>query len=125
MSKNKETNNIVAVYGSLKQGLGNHRLLEHSSASFLGKHQTKPEYTMLHLGGFPGLVKAGETPIQCELYSVDEDTMQRLDLLEGYPRFYDREQIETEHGDAWIYFLADGTGYGRRRVVESGNWGEE
>jgi len=32
-------------------------------------------------------------------------SLSRADHLEGYPRFYDRVQVPTSHGDAWVYFM--------------------
>jgi gamma-glutamylcyclotransferase (GGCT)/AIG2-like uncharacterized protein YtfP len=62
----------VVVYGSLRQGFGNHGLLTRHKARFVGFVMTPPEYTMLHLGGFPGLIRSGETAIKCELYEVSD-----------------------------------------------------
>jgi gamma-glutamylaminecyclotransferase len=112
----------IVVYGSLRRGFGNHRLLEDSD--FIGRVTTRPEYTMLHLGGFPGLVSGGETTIVCELYSVDDDTLRDLDRLEGHPSFYTRTPIEVldESGntiEAEIYLLARNRNY---PVVASGDW---
>jgi gamma-glutamylcyclotransferase (GGCT)/AIG2-like uncharacterized protein YtfP len=114
--------NYVAVYGSLRQGLGNHRLLEQSE--LVGIHTVSLPYTMLDLGSFPGLVrnKWKTTPITVEVYAVDDETMESLDWLEGYPRFYNREQVEIGDKEAWIYFLADRTQYVRTATVASGDW---
>ena len=111
----------VMVYGTLKKGHGNHRLLERST--LLGTTETGPKYTMLHLGGFPGILRGGETPIQGEVYEVNEDTLLgSLDRLEGYPSFYDREITTTKFGDAWIYFLANDKHYEGCPVVKGGEW---
>jgi gamma-glutamylcyclotransferase (GGCT)/AIG2-like uncharacterized protein YtfP len=111
--------NKVFVYGTLKKGHGNHRLLEGSK--LLGNVITKPMFTMVSLGGFPGVLLEGSTPIVGEVYEVDEVTMQHLDYLEGYPNFYDRTQIHTEHGSAWMYFLGP-TYKDSHDIVEDGDW---
>ena len=98
-------NKLVCVYGSLKRNFSNHKLLEGSE--MVGEMVTEPVYAMYHLGGFPGIVRNGDGHIHCEVYSVDEHTFEGLDMLEGYPRLYNRELIETKWGTAWIYFLAD------------------
>ena len=113
--------NKVAVYGSLRKGLHNHCVLEDSP--LLGTFVSKPEWTMLSLGSFPALVPGGDTPIVMEVYEVDPEVFASLDMLEGYPSFYDRETIETPMGDAWVYFLADAEGYGNT-IVPSGDWME-
>ncbi len=80
----------VFVYGTLKRGYGNHRLLEGSL--FLGEALTKGEFT-LYDGGFPYLKENGFSQIKGELYQVDDETFERLDHLEGYPSHYNR--VET------------------------------
>lgn len=98
---------LVAVYGSLRSGLGNHRLLE------TAKRQTDgiipSGFCMYSLSAFPGLVKEEpSTNIVVEVYEIDtEQRIQRLDMLEGYPSFYDREEVTLEDGRiCWVYFLA-------------------
>lgn len=110
----------VAVYGSLRKGLGNHRLLEH--ATFIGKDQI-PNFEMYSLGAFP-FIRPSETTnlITIEVYEVDSDQFARLDMLEGYPSFYDRKLVNTEYGEAWIYFI-DQSPRDHDHVVE-GDWVE-
>lgn len=91
----------VFVYGTLKRGHGNHLLL--CASRFLGKCHTPPAYSLHDLGFFPGLVRDGHMPIPGEVFEVDHDTLAALDVLEGYPRFYDRELIDTPYGAAWVY----------------------
>jgi gamma-glutamylaminecyclotransferase len=108
----------VAVYGTLRRGFGNHRLLAHSK--FLGQTKTEPVFTMYgHL--VPWLSNNGTTSIVVEVYEVDQTTMESLDWLEGYPHFYDRKLIDTEFGEAWIYFI-DNRDSGA--IIESGDWAE-
>ncbi len=93
----------VAVYGSLKKGFGNHRLLER--AKMIGETFTKPEFHMGSFGAFPGIVK-GDKKVKVEVYEVDNNTFKNLDRLEGYPNFYNRKEPILENNDkAWIYFL--------------------
>lgn len=92
----------VFVYGTLKSGHGNHRLLQGSK--FLGR-STVDRFKMYSLGGFPAVVPSEDGVIQGEVYEVDDFTMTRLDRLEGYPNFYDRMIVSTEKGPAWIYYM--------------------
>jgi len=108
---------LVAVYGSLRDGLSNHRLLE--TAKPLGK-DTVTGFDMFSLGAFPYVRPTKEANnIVVEVYEVDENTFARLDMLEGYPSFYDRMKIATKYGDAWIYFIDE---YGKYPKVTSGDW---
>ena len=79
------------------------------------------EYTMLNLGMYPALILEGETPITVEVYDVDEDVFQSLDWLEGYPNYYNRKLINTQAGEAWIYFLDCGEEL-TNNCVTSGDW---
>lgn len=112
----------VLVYGSLKQGFGNHRLLEHvpcldNNVTFTG--------TMKSLGGYPCVTQHGSTVITGELYEVDDATLQRLDQLEGHPHYYERKIVETSAGPAWIYLIDDPSVYeGSTRLVHDGCWTE-
>lgn len=96
----------VGVYGTLKQGHGNHRLLEHvprSGVGFVSGHR-------LYQSGIPFLVadKTSEYDVLVELYDVDDETLSRLDSLEGHPRCYCRKELEVVLQDgsstiAWVY----------------------
>lgn len=116
----------VAVYGSLRQGMGNHGLL--SGQTFVGTTQTVENYAMYSLGGFPKISLRGEKvcPIVVEIYDVTDEGLDRLDMLEGYrgegmQNFYDRSLVETGEGPALIYHIEDGYG-GTRDLVEDGDW---
>ena len=101
----------VFVYGSLKQGYGNHRLLEDSK--FLGKYITRDaDFYMISLHSFPGVLKTegGEGfSISGELYEIDDATLKNLDILEGNGHFYKRELVEvlSFSEKAWMYVLMD------------------
>lgn len=109
---------LVAVYGSLRKGMGNHPLLERNDAQLLSTERIKG-FDMFSLGGFP-YIKPADGEITIEVYAVPITAMKDLDRLEGYPHFYDRMLVDTTKGQAWIYFIADyGSGYGK---VDSGDW---
>lgn len=109
----------VFVYGTLKQGFGNHRLLRNSK--FLGKAETQPIFTMISLGAFPAVLVDGDVAIKGEVYEVDENTMQQLDWLEGHPNFYRRIQVSTTLGPAWMYTIPSDRSREHSRIP-SGFW---
>lgn len=85
----------VFVYGTLKRGYENHRLL--ADATFLGKASTLDVYRMLD-GSFPVLRDVGPDrfPVSGELYDVDNETLGNLDELEGVAEgMYDRIEIDV------------------------------
>ena len=111
----------VLVYGTLRKGHSNHRLLH--NAEYMDTRNLCLPFVMKHLGGFPGLLPdRDEHWTVCELYKVDDDTFQRLDYLEGYPSFYNRSQIYLPEGPAWIYWLTDEEYYQHYPEIESGDW---
>lgn len=124
-----QSTHLVAVYGSLKQGFYNHRLLNNAPLVAVGK---VPGFAMYSMGLYPMAVRK-KGSIQVEVYAVDSATFQQLDRLEGYPNFYDRNQVVVNQADtakgpqlqltAWLYFgepqqVAD------LPRVRGGNWVE-
>lgn len=98
--------NLVFVYGTLKSSGKVRGLNQFPGATIVGKAKTTyPDYHMIDLGAFPGVLKKGKHHIQGEVWEVDEQTAEELDMIEGYPEFYNKEKTETTHGRAWMYFL--------------------
>ena len=108
----------VFVYGTLRRGQRNHALLE--SGRLLGPFITRPLYTMLDLGAYPAVVPGGSTAVTGEVYAVNAQTLASLDRLEGYPRRYTREILETPYGNAWFYIYLGRPG--DRRSIGAGDW---
>ena len=106
-------NNLVFVYGSLKQGFHNNRLL--NDAQFVCKALTiNNDYDMRSLGGFPGVTKLENGyHVTGEIYNVNDYTLENLDRLESNGTFYKREKIKAislsqpaaKAYDVWIYVL--------------------
>lgn len=116
---------LVFTYGSLRKGYGNHPLLDGSR--FVATAKTLPAYTMIHLGGFPGIIYGGETEIIGELYEVDARTLATLDQLEGHPGFYERQSIKvydaegTEY-NTYCYLLPEIWLEDAPYLIKSGDW---
>lgn len=109
---------LVFVYGSLRQGMGNHRVL--GDAEFLG-NATIEGWAMVSLGAYPAIYRCDGLSVIGEVYRCDDLTFARLDLLEGYPSFYNRSQVATAWGDAWVYHFEGSKVKGLPAVV-GGDW---
>ena len=110
----------VFVYGSLLRGLYNHHWL--GAAIFEGSATTQPEFCMVKLGRYPGLL-AGRSTIVGEVYRVDDAGLARLDELEAAPKLYQRKLRELADGShAWIYELSEPALYKDCDIVENGDW---
>lgn len=114
----------VAVYGSLLSGLGNNIILKDSLK--LGEEVISIPFKMVSLGAYPGLIPTEDNNnIKIEIYEVsDELFTNKLDRLEGYPDFYNRMEVNTSFGKAWIYFLNDYSFIDNYslQIVFSGDW---
>lgn len=115
---------LVFVYGTLKRGHGNHRVMQQAGGEFVGEALTAEKFPLV-VDGLPYLLdRSGEGHhVQGELYRVtDPEGWIRLDRLEGHPRFYRRRVIACEVGgasvEAWTYFLQGDYGrFGRLKAV--------
>lgn len=123
-----EKPHLVAVYGSLLSGLGNHRVMQRLGEEHyeLVGETTIPGFNLFPLGGFPG-IERGENSVKVEVYNVSNELLKGpLDRLEGYEEgssdndFYDRQLVKTEFGDAWIYIYVRGAG--QRAIIQDGDW---
>jgi gamma-glutamylaminecyclotransferase len=85
---------LLFLYGTLKRGQANHHLL--AGQRFLGEAVTSPFYRLFNKGPHPCLVKSeqGGVAIHGELWSVDEDTLVRLDAFEDAPYGFIRAPID-------------------------------
>lgn len=101
---------LIAVYGTLKKGYGNHLLL--TNAVYVDDAKTYSTYPLvIHGSGLPFLVdKPGSgKKVTVELYLVNQTELKRIDLLEGHPNWYERKKrrVTTTNGEVllpYIYF---------------------
>ncbi|MFW6179638.1 MAG: gamma-glutamylcyclotransferase family protein [Desulfohalobiaceae bacterium] len=105
--------NLLFVYGTLRQGCSNHKLLQ--NARYIGKGQSRRRFS-LYVDDYPYVLKTGETSsIKGEVYEVDQQTWQEVDILEGHPNWYcrERQEILLDSGGtvlAWMYFFPEARG---------------
>lgn len=114
----------VFVYGSLRKGFHNHdRFMV--GAKYLKDAETEPIYTMISLGGFPGVFEGGDTSVKGEVYEIGLSVLQQLDQLEGHPHFYRRTKIKLKDGtEARIYLYQPPVRDSeiRQFKIASGDW---
>lgn len=111
---------LVAVYGSLRKGMGNHLLIQREEGTLLSTERVSG-WEMYSYGGFP-FIRPADNPsdeITIEVYAMPVTAMRALDRLEGYPSFYDRKLVQTSKGQAWIYFIDQPS---NGRPVADGDW---
>ncbi|MES3006201.1 MAG: gamma-glutamylcyclotransferase family protein [Pseudomonadota bacterium] len=115
---------LIAVYGTLKSGMINHKLLE--EARLLGT-DFLDGIALYDLGDFPAARLEPSDGILVEVYEITDKELAVLDVLEECNHdkpeqgLYKRVQYSTGFGWAWIY-LYNGQVEGLRRVTKGGWW---
>lgn len=122
----------VAVYGTLKAGYNNHRVLG-NEAKLLGTGYTNKLYDMKD-SGFPVLLPNEKgKEVLVEVYEVPEEQLKALDRLEGVPRMYTREKtdvtfmLEQDSEELKDVFIYEGTPQFQKYpdyVSKEGRWHE-
>ena len=106
----------IFVYGTLKRGMSNSKYLPNYAIKHIQKATTKGTLYYISSGAYPCLKRCGNNLIHGELISVKdkywEEILANIDVLEGYPTFYNREiiQVINENGEkdfAWVYIFND------------------
>lgn len=127
----KEGNTFIATYGSLRRNMENFGVNAHGNGVFVGKGQTVENYDLYRFGRsyFPSVsLQHSESgkPVVVDIFEAPEGRtglQGSYDMLEGYPNFYNRSQIEIQLDDgntltAWIYHIDEQ----QDNRVESGDW---
>lgn len=117
---------LVAVYGSLLTNLGNHGLIKAIKAEPYGMGVVDDFNLYPYAGTSFPCIAEGTGQVVVEVYSTDDEGLQRLDGLEGYPRFYNRKQVKVagSGGDAdadgvWIYYHEQAP---NQQAISHGDW---
>ena len=111
---------LLAVYGTLKRGQGNHRVLPEGSV-LLGTTRLLG-WVMYDLGAYPTIVPSEDKrdSVFVEVYEVPD--LVSTDYLEGYPNHYDRKKVDVKLvGEVWVYFMHSVPKRARNRIT-SGIW---
>lgn len=110
---------LLFVYGTLLRGEPNHPQL--SDAAFVGSARTEPRYELVDLGGYPALVEDGATAISGEVYDVDPELLEQLDVFEEVPELYERKAIQLIEGCVHAYVMSRQRAAGAP-TIEDGRW---
>lgn len=114
------TKTKVFVYGTLKKG-NNIRGLDSlcADAKLIGEAETQRDsYSLFDLGAFPAVSPGGVHRIKGEVWEISEQLLnEQLDSIEGYPDFYNRKQVETDRGTAWMYYIENVHRYNPTHIV--------
>lgn len=102
----------VFVYGTLKTGYGNNRLL--TNCKKMGDAITKDSSYKLYDCGFPYMTE-GDGKVVGEFYEVDQEALDNLDWLEGVKSGHYERRIITVEGihpwydeyQCWAYFASE------------------
>jgi len=102
--------NQIFVYGTLKRGEGNHRLIAGKYAKF---RPAAAQGLLFDLGAFPGAWFEGDHFLYGEVFEFEDvgEVLPSLDRLEGCPTLYKRirvplfdpETLEPDGTEAWTY----------------------
>ena len=113
----------VAVYGTLLAGERN----EEYADGAISRVPCVIRGTLYDTGwGFPAFVPGDDgQEIKAEVVTVDAKVLKSMDGLEGYPRFYRREEVEATLADgttvkAMVYVMNRLPE--RAAVIASGDW---
>lgn len=118
--------NRIFVYGTLLSGqYNNHRYLQNDESKLMGDARTTA-FEMYSLGAYPACIESefDANEIIGEIWEVSDLVLEKLDRLEGYPRFYNRKKIETTMGESWIYYMSreDMENKLFKEFIPSGSW---
>ena len=100
----------VFVYGTLMRGHINHSYYL-SKSKFLGEAELDG-YAMYSVSSFPGIVSETSGKVKGEVYSVNEETLRKLDSLEGEGSLYIKKMVdiqvnnETIQGFVYVWNLS-------------------
>lgn len=117
----------VFVYGTLKAGERNHHLMKDAKFITLTAAPGHLYAGISYPAAIPPEValEVEVPPWICgEVYEVNEETLRRLDRLEGHPHFFERTEVTLwdktkasmyyyKHDVSWMKSLPQGVWYGQ------------
>lgn len=120
---------LCFVYGTLKKGQCRGHIM--NSATYIGPAKTvEGDFVLINCGAYPALAKSSTLKFKTspmvvhgELYEIDNELMQVLDQIEGYPYLYTREEVGVDSGHVPIAYLYARPGeFKKNDVILTGVW---
>jgi gamma-glutamylaminecyclotransferase len=106
---------LVFVYGTLKKGYSNNHVLTRNGTAKLLSSNAAIRGKMYDLGPFPAVTAAMNEDdfVKGEIWEVSSKDLDRLDHLEGHPRFYIRVRVPllskhegiSKYQDVYTYLM--------------------
>ncbi len=126
---------LIAVYGTLRKGAYNYKVLKRLKPKFVGSGKTKEFYLLIVKNSLPFAIPCDLVPLDyvdlcnnlvVEVYQISEKSLEVLDKFEEHPYVYERKKVEIvldstgEVVTAWLYehFRFDNTGF----IIQSGDY---
>ena len=111
---------LLFVYGTLLKGEEN--AVQLHGVPFIANDSTLPQYTLVNLGRYPGLLATGNCSVCGEVYEIEASMLPELDDFEDHPEVYIRTQIALASGlHAFTYVLRPEHAAGAPEIP-SGQW---
>lgn len=101
--KDMVTSEIIFVYGTLLHGNSNHENYL-SGAKYMGE-AVLPGYALYNLGGYPGIKTKKGDLVKGEVYTVDRETLNRINHLENEGTLYSLEEVSVEMDGEMIHYV--------------------
>ena len=108
----------IFVYGTLLQGESNHVFL--AGAKFLGIDQLT-NAQLFDLGNYP-MVVPGEGLVLGEVYRISPAILQKLDILEEHPDYYQRSLVTLQSSHVAFAYWGRADLVIGCSVITSGSW---
>lgn len=112
----------IFVYGTLKSRNLPLGLSLMSDAVFVTESATSEcLFDMYDHGPFPSVCFGGSSYVAGEFWKITESVLNVLDNIEGYPDFFHRQIIETQHGPAWMYYMPNKVSKAKQIIPDATN----
>jgi gamma-glutamylaminecyclotransferase len=119
-----EVKHQIFVYGTLKKGMPNHRLIADDTASKMVFDDALVKGRLYSLGQYPAIVPGEFGFTKGEVWEVSDETLLTLDHLEGHPDFYVRQEVSLlgSWHMVWAYMLPKDRLPAHAVPMPVGNW---